>query len=125
MIFFVMERDVFHLSDFAKILLLVAVLTTAGATHVYDTWGVFRVEELTAVEMTEALRWLDDFYKAPDGLRRPDGILTDGAIDYDSISNWLFRNYLQARFLGATPLAARDAVRKAIQATPEWQEKHR
>ena len=120
-----MERQTFLLSDFAKILLIVTVIATSVATHVYDTWGVFRVEDLTATEMSDALKWLDGYYASSEGLRRPTGIITDGHIDFESISNWLFRNYLQARFLGATPQGARDAVRQAIQKTPEWQEKHR
>ena len=66
------------MSDLARILLVVAVLVTAVVTHFLDTHGVFRVEDLTATEMTDTLRWLDNFYRSPEGLQRPTGIVTDG-----------------------------------------------
>jgi hypothetical protein len=119
-----MEQDTRRLSDLARILLVVAVLVTAVATHFLDTYHVFRVEDLTATEMTDTLRWLDTFYRAPEGLQRPTGIVTDGTVDFESISNWLFRNYLQARAHGATPEEARDSVAKQIRDSPEWQGKH-
>src|SRR5262249_18610983 len=120
-----MEQDTRRLSDLARILLVVAVLVTAVSTHFLDTHNVFRVEDLTATEMTDTLRWLDAFYRSPDGLQRPSGIITNGNLDYESISNWLFRNYLQARAHGATAEEARESVAKQIRESPEWQEKHK
>jgi hypothetical protein len=120
-----MEQDTRRLSDLARILLVVAVLVTAVVTHYLDTHKVFRVEDLTATEMTDTLKWLDNFYRAPDGLQRPTGIVIDDELDYESISNWLFRNYLQARAHGATPEEARESVAKQIRDSPEWQEKHK
>jgi len=75
--------------------------------------------------MSETLQWLDRFYRSPEGLQRPAGIVTDGRVDFESISNWLFRNYLQARAHGATPEEARESVAKQIRDSPEWQEKHK
>jgi len=120
-----MEQDTRRLSDLARILLVAAVLVTAVVTHFLDTHGVFRVEDLTATEMTDTLKWLDNFYRSPEGLQRPTGIVTDGKVDFESISNWIFRNYLQARAHGATPEDARENVAKQIRESPEWQEKHK
>src|SRR5215475_9071152 len=107
-----MEQDTRRLSDLARILLVVVVLVTAVTTHFLDTHKVFRVEDLTATEMTDTLKWLDTFYRAPDGLQRPSGIVVDDNVDYESISNWLFRNYLQSRAQGATPEEARESLAK-------------
>jgi hypothetical protein len=120
-----MEHATRRLSDLARILLVVTVLITAVVTHYLDTHGVFRVEDLTATEMSDTLRWLDSFYSSPEGLQRPTGIVTDGKVDFESISNWLFRNYLQARSHGATPEEARESVAKQIRESSEWQSKHK
>jgi hypothetical protein len=120
-----MEQNTRRLSDLARILLVVAVLITAVVTHFLDTYHVFRVEDLTATEMSETLQWLDAFYRSPEGLQRPTGIVTDGKVDFESISNWLFRNYLQARAHGATPEDAREIVAKQIRESAEWQAKHK
>ena len=120
-----MEQDTRRLSDLARILLVVSVLVTAVVTHFLDTYKVFRVEDLTATEMSDTLKWLDTFYRSPEGLQRPTGIITEGAVDFESISNWLFRNYLQARAHGMTPEEARESVAKQIRESSEWQEKHK
>ena len=115
----------FHLSDFAKILLIAAVLVTTGATHLYDNWSTVRAENVTANEMTATLEWLDQFYASPQGLQRPEGLVENGRIDFDAISHWLFQIYLHERSLEASPEAARASIEKAIRATAEWQKKHR
>jgi hypothetical protein len=119
-----MENDSRRLSDFARILLVVAVLVTAVATHFVDTYQVFRIEDLTASEMSDTLKWLDHFYSAAEGLQRPTGIIVDGKVDFESIANWLFRNYLQARSHGSTPDEAREIVAKQIRESEEWRQKH-
>ena len=119
-----MEQDSRRLSDLARILLVAAVLITAVTTHFIDTYGVFRVEDLKASEMNATLQWLDEFYKAPEGLQRPTGIITNGRVDFESIANWLFRNYIQARSHGATPEEARELVAKQIRESDEWRSKH-
>ena len=119
-----MENAPRRLSDFARILIVATALVTAIITHFADNYGVFKVEDLTADEMNETLRWLDQYYSSVEGLQRPNGILVDGKVDFDSIANWLFRNYLQARANGATPEEARRRVAKQIQETPEWRQKH-
>ena len=124
------HRPAFHLSDFAKILLIAAVLATAGATHMYENRGdenrnVLRIKHFTPNEMTDTLEWLDRYYASSGGLQRPDGLVTNGRIDFDAVSHWLFRHYLDARSRGATPQVARASIENAIRATPEWQKKHR
>jgi len=119
-----MENGSRRLSDFARILLVATVLVTAVATHFIDTYGVFRIEDLTASEMSDTLKWLDHFYAAPEGLQRPTGIIVDGKVDFESIANWLFRNYLQARSRGASPDEAREIVAKQIRESEEWRQKH-
>ena len=124
------DRSAFHLSDFAKILLIVAVVATAGATHLYENRGIeyrneLRIQHFTPNEMTDTLEWLDRYYASLGGLQRPDGLVTNGRIEFDAVSQWLFRHYLDARGRGATPEAARASIENAIRATPEWQKKHR
>ena len=119
-----MENDARRLSDFARILLVAAVLVIAVATHFIDTYGVFRIEDLSASEMSDTLKWLDHFYAAPEGLQRPTGIIVGGTVDFESIANWLFRDYLQARAHGAAPDEARNIVAKHIQESEEWRRKH-
>lgn len=119
-----MQQDNRLLSDFARILLVAAVVVTATVTHYVDNYRVFRIEELTATEMSETLEWLDRFYSSPEGLQRPTGVVTDGRVDFESIATWLFRNYLQARVHGSTPEEAREIVAKSIRESPEWQQKH-
>jgi hypothetical protein len=119
-----MESEPWRLSDFAPIVLVAVVLVTAVTTHFIDTHGVFRIEDLTASEMSDTLKWLDHFYSAPEGLQRPAGIIVDGKVDFESIANWLFRNYLQARAHGASPDQAREIVAKQIRESEEWRQKH-
>ena len=119
------NRTALRLSDFEKILLIVAVLATGTATHLYDNWRMFRMEDLTANEMTATLEWLDQFYASSAGLQRSGGLVENGRIDFEAISQWLFRIYLHERALDASPEAARASIEKAIRATPEWQGKHR
>jgi hypothetical protein len=119
-----MWHPAFHLSDFAKILLIVAVLATAGTMHVYENRNVLRIKHFTPNEMTDTFEWLDRYYASSGGLQRPDGLVTNGRIDTNAVSHWLFRHYLDARSRGATPQDARASVENAIRATPEWQNKH-
>ena len=44
-------------------------------------------------------------------------------VDFESIANWLFRNYLQARSHGASPQEARESVAKQIRESDEWRQK--
>lgn len=82
------------------------------------------VRTLSVEEMSEAVRWLDEFYRAPDGLARPAGLVIDGHIDQAAIAGWL-HHYMESRAAGVTPEEARTSIARAIQASPEWQGAHR
>ncbi len=108
-----------------RVLLVAVAAGAAIVTHAIDTrLDRFDVHELSATEMAETLRWLDGFYSSAEGLQRPGGLVVNGTVDYEAISNWLFRNYLQARADGATPEEARKGIAEAIEASPEWRSKH-
>src|SRR4051794_6150588 len=60
-----------------------------------------------AVEIEHALAWLDNFYRSPEGLQRPQGLWADGRPDFPGISVWIFDKYLLARLSGANEETAR------------------
>ncbi len=74
--------------------------------------------------MRRAIAWLDDFYRSPDGLRRPEGLCVNGHPDYDALRVWIIEVYVRERLNGANDDTARRAVRTGIERTPEWQAKH-
>lgn len=77
-------------------------------------------------ELARAGRWLHSFYRAEEGLQRPQG-LWDAAgqePDFDGLSAWLLDVYVVARMSGASEDAARQEVTKQIQQTAEWRSKH-
>ena len=75
-------------------------------------------------EMVSAGAWLDGYYRAPEGLRRAEGLSRNGAPDWDGVGSWLFDVYLRARVDGKTLEQARAAVVAAIRQTDEWRSKH-
>ncbi|MEQ1868428.1 MAG: hypothetical protein ABL961_00195 [Vicinamibacterales bacterium] len=82
------------------------------------------VQTLGVEELNEVVRWLDDFYRAPEGLARPAGLVLDGHIDQAAVAGWL-HHYMESRAAGATPEEARASIAQAIQASLEWQGAHR
>ena len=77
-----------------------------------------------AVEIEHALAWLDDYYKSPEGLQRPQGLSIDGRPDFPGIGVWIFDKYLLLRLRGATEETARKAVADEIRRSQEWRSKH-
>ena len=77
-------------------------------------------------ELIRAVRWLDEFYRSPEGLQRPDGLWLpqSGTVDAEAIGVWVLDVYLQARLGDASEDQARQAVIDQIQATEEWQRRH-
>jgi hypothetical protein len=69
-------------------------------------------------------RWLDAFYRAPEGLQRPDGLNLNGQIDWEGVGSWMFDTWLSARAKGKSEAEARALVVNAIQQTDEWKRKH-
>ena len=91
-----------------------------------------RVERLAAEklkarreDMVAAVQWLDDFYRAPEGLQRPNGLWrADNKPDAEAIGVWVLDVYLQARIGGASDAEARKTVEDAIRGSDEWRAKH-
>jgi hypothetical protein len=76
-------------------------------------------------ELAAAVKWLDDFYRSPDGLQRPGGLVNpDHRPDGEAIGVWIVEVYLHARIEGATETEARQRVIDNIKGTDEWRAKH-
>ena len=92
-----------------------------------------RVERLAAEKLkarredtVAAVQWLDDFYRAPEGLQRPNGLWRAdiNKTDAEAIGVWVLDVYLQSRIGGASDAEARKAVEDAIRGSDEWKQKH-
>jgi hypothetical protein len=70
------------------------------------------------------MQQLDQFYAAPEGLQRPNGLSISGGPDFLGIATWVFDVYLSDRLSGASPNAAWQRVETSIQNTQEWRSKH-
>src|SRR5687767_836737 len=88
-----------------------------------------RVESLAAEklkfrreEMVAAVQWLDEFYRSPEGLQRPGGLVNTSTnrLDGEAIGVWVLDVYLQARIEGASEEEARRRVADHIRGTDEW-----
>lgn len=75
-------------------------------------------------EARRAMTWLNEYYKAPDGLGRPDGLWIDGHPDFDALSTWMFDFYLRRRLKGETEEQVLAALQAALKQTDEWRVKH-
>ncbi len=77
-------------------------------------------------DLVAAVAWVDEFYRSPDGLQRPDGLwLADAKrIDAEAIGTWVLDVYLKARLAGATDAEARQAITDNIKGSDEWRRKH-
>jgi Calcineurin-like phosphoesterase len=80
--------------------------------------------QLSRAEFFQAMLRLDAFYRAPEGLQRPNGLSIDGAPDFLGIAAWIFDVYLNQRLAGRTTEAAWAEVVRNIQASEEWKAKH-
>ena len=75
-------------------------------------------------EFLNVLQQLDNFYRSPDGLLRPEGLSINGGPDFLGIAAWVFDVYLNERLSGGSSTVAWTRVVNAIQATDEWRRKH-
>jgi hypothetical protein len=77
-------------------------------------------------EMIRVVRWLDDFYRSPDGLQRRHGLWLPQSetVDAEAIAVWILDVYLPARVGGASEETARQGVIDQIRATEEWRRRH-
>jgi hypothetical protein len=127
-----------------RILAVAIALLAALVIHQYSRIGDFRLEladaQTNAVvqarmslvnsmegqgpEMQRAMSWLNDFYKSPDGLQRPEGLWIGGHPDFEGLSVWVFDVYLRHRLKGEPEEQARQAVVDAIKQSDEWRTKH-
>jgi hypothetical protein len=83
--------------------------------------------QLRREELIQAVQWLDELYRSPEGLQRPDGLWLpqSGTVDAEAIGVWVLDVYLQARLGGASEDQARQAVINQMKATDEWRRRHR
>ena len=77
-------------------------------------------------EMVQAVAFLDDLYRSPDGLMRPDGLYVSDSrrVDAEAIGTWILDVYLQARIAGKSDAEARQSITDAIKGSDEWRRKH-
>lgn len=75
-------------------------------------------------EFLQAMQRLDAFYKAPEGLQRPDGLSIGGGPDFPGIAAWIFDAYLNARHAGRSAVESWNEVIRSVQASEEWRTKH-
>ena len=77
-------------------------------------------------EMVQAVAFVDDLYRSPDGLMRPAGLYNPDArkVDAEAIGTWILDVYLQARIAGKSDAEARQSIADAIRGSDEWRSKH-
>ena len=77
-------------------------------------------------EMVQAVAFVDDLYRSPDGLMRPAGLYNPDAkrVDAEAIGTWILDVYLQARIAGKSDAEARQSIADAIKGSDEWRRKH-
>lgn len=77
-------------------------------------------------EMVNAVAFVDDLYRSPDGLMRPEGLYSADAkrVDAEAIGTWVLDVYLQARISGKSDAEARQSIADAIKGSDEWRRKH-
>ena len=77
-------------------------------------------------EVVNAVAFVEDLYRSPDGLMRPDGLYIPDAkrVDAEAIGTWVIDVYLQARIAGKSDAEARQSIADAIKGSDEWRRKH-
>jgi hypothetical protein len=77
-------------------------------------------------DLVAAVAFVDDFYRSPEGLQRPEGLWQAEAkkVDAEAIGTWVLDVYLKARIAGATDAEARQTIADNIKGSDEWRRKH-
>ena len=77
-------------------------------------------------DMVQAVAFVDDLYRSPQGLMRPNGLYNADAqkVDAEAIGTWILDVYLQARIAGKSDAEARQSIADAIKGSDEWRSKH-
>jgi hypothetical protein len=89
-------------------------------TDVASTWA-----RQSAGDLTEAIRWLDDFYAEPsEGFGRDRGLCAGGAINSGAIVDDVIGGYVRARAAGAPKQVAIEAMKTAIQRSDAYRAVH-
>jgi hypothetical protein len=127
-----------------RVLAVATALLAALVIHLYNQVGQLRAQvadaqtqavqrarsiasdsmEGQAAEIERVTKWLHDFYKAPDGLQRPEGLWIEGHPDFGGISAWVFEVYVRNRLKGLSEDQARQEIENLIKQSDEWRSKH-
>jgi len=127
-----------------RVLAVATALLAALVIHLYNQVGQLRTQVADAqtqavqrarsiasdsmegqtAEVERVMKWLNDFYKAPDGLQRKEGLWIEGHPDFGGISAWVFEVYLRNRLKGLSEEQSRQAIEKLIKQSEEWRTKH-
>src|SRR5260370_18553163 len=103
-----------------RILAVATELLALLLVHQYNRIGELRIEladaqsyaladaraavadsiEGQAAEIQRTMQWLNEFYKAADGLQRADGLWLDGHPDYEGLGVWGVDVYFRGRLQG-------------------------
>ena len=77
-------------------------------------------------ELVNAVAFVDDLYRSPEGLMRPGGLyMTDAQrVDAEAIGTWVLDVYMKARIAGKSDAEARQSIADAIKGSDEWRRKH-
>ena len=77
-------------------------------------------------DLVAAVAFVDEFYRSPEGLQRPEGLwlAESKKIDAEAIGTWVLDVYLRARIAGATDAEARQTIADNIKGSDEWRRKH-
>ena len=86
--------------------------------------GCTRTIAIDRGEFLQAMQRLDDFYRAPEGLRDQKGCRSSEAPDFRGSPRGSSMFYLNARLAGRSINAAWGEVVRGIEASDEWTQKH-
>jgi hypothetical protein len=75
-------------------------------------------------EALDELNALDAYYKAHEGLQRPQGLSLNGVPDFEGVAAWYLDVYQRARMAGQSRADARAAYISDIRHSNEWKQKH-
>jgi hypothetical protein len=77
-------------------------------------------------EALDEMNYLHQYYKAPEGLQRPQGLWRDdlGTPDFEGIAAWYMDVYQQDRIKGKSRAEARADYVNQIRNSAEWKAKH-
>ncbi len=119
-----------------RIAFVIAVLAVTGAVYEHGE-KVQALGELAnaraniadsldqhTAEIAQTIDWLNDFYRASEGLQRPNGIWIGDRPDSTAIAVWIVDVYMANRLRGRTVAEARQMIEDAIRHSDEWRTKH-